>query len=542
MLPGITRNALSRGWDGVRARWARADAHDVASALLFAALLVLVFCTYGSYSVSNDEGVQRHYGELILRYYASGFANQSLFHFDNLYLYGGLFDVVAALLERALPLADAYSIRHILCALCGIAGIAGTWALARLVAGPRAGLIAALTLSVCGTWYGAMFNHTKDVPFAAAMIWAVVFIVRIARSRRDVLLFGLMLGGALGLRVLGLLLVGYVALAILAETIRGRRDARERLGYFATSALNVAPAFLLAYVIMIAAWPWSAQAPLNPIRGLLEFGAFNYGIRTVFDGQIYTMGSVPRWYVPAYFAIKLPLVMLIGAAVAAAVTALPLRKAVRRETFMIVFVAAFPVACEVIDRGPAFSGVRHFLFVVPLLAVLAGIGFDWALAQLASRRRILATAGQAALAAAILWNAGTLVRLHPYEYLYYNPLVGGLEGANGRYITDYWVNIMGEAVDLLEAHVAALDRTTFHPQRYTVAVCGERVPFEKEANARLQFTGDWRAAEFFIAPSHMNCDRALDGAVVATISRVGAQIGVVKDRRRLVAPALASHP
>jgi len=39
----------------------------------------------------------------------------------------------------------------------------------------------------------------------------------------------------------------------------------------------------------------------------------------------------------------------------------------------------------------------------------------------------------------------------------------------------------------------------------------------------------------------MNCDRALDGKVIATISRLGARIGVVKDRRILVQPTLAVH-
>ena len=71
-------------------------------------------------------------------------------------------------------------------------------------------------------------------------------------------------------------------------------------------------------------------------------------------------------------------------------------------------------------------------------------------------------------------------------------------------------------------------------QRYLVAVCGERLPFEKEADARLEWTRDVRRAEFFIAPTHMNCDRALDGNVVANIERLGVVIGVVKDRRALL--------
>jgi hypothetical protein len=39
--------------------------------------------------------------------------------------------------------------------------------------------------------------------------------------------------------------------------------------------------------------------------------------------------------------------------------------------------ALFPVTCQVVDHGPAFTGLRHFLFVVPLFAVLAGIRSVW---------------------------------------------------------------------------------------------------------------------------------------------------------------------
>jgi hypothetical protein len=533
-----------RAWLGQR------DRYDLAVAALLIVLVGLALATFDSYAISNDEGVQQHYGELIVAYYRSGFTDQSLFHYVDLYLYGGLFDIVAVLVERALPFFDPYTIRHVLCALIGIAGIGAACATARLVAGPRAGALAGFILAVCGPWYGSMFNHTKDIPFAAAMIGATYFLLRAARALphprpRDTIGFGLLLGAALGMRVLGLLMVGYAGLAMLMAMRRLQAEpTHDQLGFFARSAIALMPAFLIGYALMIAAWPWAALAPLNPIRGLIAFGEFHYQIHTLLDGHVYEMGNVPRWYVPVYLLIKLPLVMLTGAAVALIFVLRPGRAgerlpARRAETALLCVIATFPVICEVIDRGPAFSGLRHFLFVVPPFAVLAGIGFNWLLDELAARRRVLAGAGLAAIVAALAWNAGMLVRLHPYQYLFYNPLVGGLQGASGEYVTDYWVNIMPEAVEDLEAYIDRLDRPAASGQRYSVAVCGERLAFEKEADARLQWTEDWKTADFFIAPTHMNCDRALDGRVIATISRLGARIGVVKDRRALVHARLA---
>jgi hypothetical protein len=319
------------------------------------------------------------------------------------------------------------------------------------------------------------------------------------------------------------------------------------------SSLRFFPALLLAYGIMILAWPWAALAPLNPIRGLLSFSEFQYHIRTVLAGQVYEMANVPRLYVPIYILIRVPLLTLLGAGLAAMFVLLP-RLAVRsaqlrrRHVALVLLMAGFPLACQVICHGPAFTGLRHFLFVIPSLAILAGIGLDAAVAALATRHRTTMAAGALAVMTAwCLWNAITLVRLHPYEYLFYNPAVGGLEGASRRYATDYWVNIMPAAVDQLEDYITRTEHTgglrTAH--KYTVAVCGERISFEKRAKPRLlQWIRmqQWEQADFFIAPTHMNCDRILDGKVIVAIQRLGVPIGYVKDRRALTRPAVAGTP
>jgi hypothetical protein len=549
----------------VQQRLARVDRYDAVAAVLFGALIVLVAYTFRDYAISNDEEVQQRYAELIVAYYRSGFVDQSVFHFRNLYLYGGLFDLVTLGLQSLLPL-EPYTVRHLLTALTGIGGIVAVWATARAIGGSRAALLAALAIALCGTWYGAMFNHTKDIPFAAAMMGGVYFLVRIGRELPRprwhlVVPFGLLLGCALGIRVLGMLLVGYAAFFVFihAPIFRGKtrfqgktcfqgKTWRETLVFFAQSAFRFLPAFILAYAIMIATWPWAALAPLNPLRAMTAFADFHYQIKTFLDGHVYYMADVPRWYIPTYMAIKLTLLLLIGTALALALFVLPRGKARvesgawRKETALVALSAFFPLICDVIAGGPAFSGMRHFLFTVPPIAVLAGLGLNGLLARLQERRPLAAAFALAIVLLDLGWNATTLYRLHPDEYLYFNPLVGGLAGASRRYDTDYWVNIMPEAVTDLEHF---LDRTeggavkTGPRHRYLVAVCGERLPFEKEADARLEWTRDSSRAEFFIAPTHMNCDRALEGKVVASIERMGVVIGVVKDRRAVIHKSVA---
>jgi hypothetical protein len=524
--------------------------YDITTCVLLAAIAAVALLTFRDYAISNDEGVQHHYGELIIAYYRSGFADRDLFTYQNLYLYGGLFDVIAVGLAKVVPI-DPYVLRHILCAITGIGGIAAAAMTARLIAGPRAGLIAALALSLCGAWYGAMFNHTKDIPFAAAMMAATFFLVRLSRDLpvlrvRDLLAFGLLAGAALGVRSLGLLLFVYLAIAILID-LPWREAGRARLRFAAMAALKTFPAVALAYLIMIAAWPWAALSPLNPVRGLFAFSEFHYAIRTVFEGRTYEMGDVPRLYVPGYLLIRVPLITLSGVTLAiVSMLALPLAWTPRRRDLALLLAAAIlPLACQVALHGPAFTGMRHFLFVLPALAALAGIGFDAVLDRLAARGRWLAAGAAAVICACFVWDGTTLVRLHPYENLSYNALVGGLPGAYRRYDMDYWFNSMPEAIHRLEAYLR--DKTPLEtsqaPKIYSVAVCGIQLSFDRTVTLpqlHWDFRSEWDESEFFIAPTHMNCDRDLDGTIVATVERFGVPIAYVKDRRAIVKQPLAT--
>ena len=543
LVPGVAKRAST--WRGPAPWIARFESCDIATVALLAALVIIALLTYKGYAISNDEGVQHHYGELIIAYYKSGFSDRSLFSFQNLYLYGGLFDIVAIALSHIVPI-DPYDLRHILCALIGIGGIAMSAATARLIAGPRAGLIAAISLTLCGAWYGSMFNHTKDIPFAVAMTGANLFLIRIARRlpsprAADVVLFGLLAGAALGIRVIGLLLFIYAGFAVVLYLPRPWLGRGHALSSFVVKSMaRVFPALMLAYAIMLFAWPWAALAPLNPFRGLLAFSEFNYGIRTVLTGRIYNMADVPRLYMPIYIMIRVPLLILLGAALAMIPARLLPRTSSsgqqQREITLLTLILFFPLACQVIWQGPAFTGLRHFLFLIPVLAVLSGIGLDKVIAALQARGGATVSGGIAIMSTCLLWDAATLIRLHPYEYLYYNSLVGGLEGASRRYDLDYWFGSMPEAINQLEAFIR---RTTpgdvsRQTQIYSVAVCGERLAFEKAVTLpqlKWDFRQEWDQSDFFIAPTQLNCDRDVEGRIIGTVERLGVVIAYIKDLR-----------
>src|SRR4029077_10686195 len=136
---------------------------------------------------------------------------------------------------------------------------------------------------------------------------------------------------------------------IIALRMPWNSNGAEIARFALRSLIAFIPAFALAYLIMIFSWPWAAQDFFNPARALFAFAHFNYPIRTMLSGEAYEMGNVPRWYVPTYLAIKLPLTMLFGAALAVlfSIVRTDSRTNVdgigrRREIAFIAFIALFP--------------------------------------------------------------------------------------------------------------------------------------------------------------------------------------------------------
>ncbi|MBL8446266.1 MAG: glycosyltransferase family 39 protein [Zoogloeaceae bacterium] len=507
--------------------------------LVFAALCLYIVLGWDQHGISNDEEVQHVYGRLLVDFYASGLRDHAAFTYKNLYLYGGFFDLVAAGLERALPGSiSVWDMRHLLSAAFGLAGLGAVWQLARTLGGERAGLFALLCLTLTGAWVGGMFTHTKDVPFATCMVWALYFTTRIVANLprppwRWRIGLGVAVGCALGLRVGAVFAVFYLGLALLVATAAlGPRG--DRWTYLGRSIISLVPSGLIALSLMGLFWPWSVMAAGNLIEAATAFSHFSFLLHTIVDGTVYLNGQVPRTYLLHYLAVRLPEILLLGLILLAVLAPFSRRDNRGKQSerwanlFPLLLAAGFPIAFTLATQPALYNGTRHFLFVVPPLAVLAGLGWN----RLADFGRAGALLAGAAVVGLVAFHTLTLARLHPFEYVAYNQLAGGLPGAQGKWETDYWGDTIRPAASRLTEYVARQGLADKGP--WPVAVCAESIQAATFLGPEFEVTRDWRRADFFISPTHMNCDSALKGQIVATVERAGVTLAVVKDRRALV--------
>src|SRR5690349_18141978 len=264
------------------------------SVALGALAAFLVLLTFRDYGVTWDEDVHNWYGNFVLDYYLSLFSDKRSLHWLDLYNYGAVFDMTAAALNRISPIG-VYETRHLLNGLVGVLGLIGCVKLAAAAAGGRAGLIAALFLLLTPNYYGQMFNNPKDIPFAVGMVWAIYYMASITpelpRPRWSLVAkLGLACGLALGVRVGGLLLFGYLGLLLLLFVLWRGGETRRLGGVVAESWTSfwrvLLPVLLTAWPIMLFFWPWAQQSPLlNPVRALVYFSHEIFPFPTLFAGK-----------------------------------------------------------------------------------------------------------------------------------------------------------------------------------------------------------------------------------------------------------------
>src|SRR2546430_16732877 len=99
------------------------DRLAVAVLCIVAAVALLTFRDYG---LSWDDYSHSEYGDLLLKFYASGFADRRALSWVNLYYYGGGFDLLAALAAKVLPFT-LFETRRLLGAAGGTLALPVTW-------------------------------------------------------------------------------------------------------------------------------------------------------------------------------------------------------------------------------------------------------------------------------------------------------------------------------------------------------------------------------------------------------------------------------
>lgn len=269
--------------------------------------------------------------------------------------------------------------------------------------------IALFSLALCVLWQG--LRLLKKPAFWTALWFSF---------------FGAM---AANTKVVGAAIWGLCALFVLIEQLR-KKSLNARVW---TIAGVTALSFFGFYALLTPAlWADPMGFVQYLISNAMAFARWENSI--LFRGAVFELWheSLPVYYLPYMILATTPLWTLLMMAVGAFALIGGLREKENRLPLLLVgLLGTLPLGFAVLTRTHVYNGWRHFYFLYGPMLVMAVWGVHW-LWQHARMRRVFA----ALLAVCMALSAAGIVREHPYQYAYYQPLVQ-LRGTDYNEL-DYW--------------------------------------------------------------------------------------------------------
>lgn len=387
------------------------------------------------------------------------------------FVYGPAFSALAHLVNVALgneamneisTAAEAYQVRHLVVAFLGIGTVACVGVAVRVLTRDLlAAIWGAAALVAIPVWTGQSMFNIKDIPVASGYTFVTVgLMLGLASARRDswpsprrliavsaLVGFGVMIG--VGTRSamwvpLALSLSAFAALSWLV--FRSRADVLRSL-----AAPGVG--FLVGLGVVAALYPYAAATPIEWIIGAVSdsSGYEPPSPPTLTVGRLLSPTDPPVWYLPAWFFAGVPVIIFGLAGVGMALVIRSAARWRRTETgiealsrlqvvggmlLVMLQLALLPTA-SIVSGSTMYSGLRLHLYMLPAVAILAGIGAAKLLRAIRSKGSSprLRWAATFVLAVALVVPAVEQSRLYPYNYVYVNP-VAGLGGVQDRWETE----------------------------------------------------------------------------------------------------------
>lgn len=513
------------------------------AALLIAAGLVVAIATAGDYGVAWDDSVQMRYGDQVLNYVLTRGRDRACNELLDLRLYGPPVELLGAALARLAP-HRMIEMRHLLSVVIALLSIPALYRFGRLLGNPWLGVLAALTLWLTPRFYGHAFVNTKDIPFAVGMIASIGALSAMFAGRqyrwREMIESGLLLGCTVAVRPGGWLLLGpiYLCGAIFADWQSCRTGDGAR-----RSLIKQGLMFAIAWAVMIVCWPWAHESPIaNPLQAIRMSSKFHIVVPVLFDGQMMMSDALPRTYLLKYIAITTPLVILGMAVTGIIVAARRLLRGLDDNHaavyWMLLIWLGLPLTLFMLLRPNAYDGLRHFLFLLPAMALFTAIGIQAICAVLpGGYPRWLWGAAVALLLTSPLLS---IVRLHPYQIAYFNEAMGGTAGATGKYDTEYWMTSYREAMEWIrnqerergEGPVRVLVAANENSRWCAAQYAGDRIAVVTTLTGNQPGTVPEKVDYYLGTTRSLMSQNFPDAKVVKRVERDGAVFAVVKQRDR----------
>jgi hypothetical protein len=399
--------------------------------------------------------------------------------------------------EQTLDLPSLYArlqFKHVFIFLFSLLAYIGVAGIVTILAGLEFSGLGVIILALFPAFWGHSFFNHKDIPFAAiftlATFLGACLLDRYIKAEdtpkntliADSILYGILVGLVTGTRIAGCFLLFFLIITHLL-LIFPRWQAKT-LSIWQLYRYPYGLIFLYWALTTLLVYPASWYHSLTPIgwfvQALTSMSKFQpWDNRVLFDGQSIPGRSLPWYYLPKTLSLTTPALFQAIFAGGLLLIAYRFQSLTTRQKACLILVSfqiLFIPLLAIVRSSTLYDGMRHFLFMIPPIAAIVATTLAWIYQSLSAKPlKIAAITLLIVLLSPIVID---MIQLHPYQYLYYNRLSGGLAKANGRYETDYWGLSVREGMEWLN-HQA--------PKRSKIVVTGPLVAAQIFADPRKAF-------------------------------------------------------
>ena len=399
---------------------------------------------------------------------------------------------------------------------------------------------AAFAASALFSWqpllWGHAFINPKDPPFLIFFLASVCLgfemvdgIVSDAKNNRQKLLRliipAIFLGTTTSIRVLGPL-AGLIAFIYFVTKILQEKEFRVSVRPW----LMFAAYGFVAIIVMFLTWPFLWENPVSRFLEVLKLMSDNpTNLSVLFAGDVYRAGELPRRYLPFMLATTLtePVWILFICGIYIGYRKLFTERSeikTNKLTALTLTLLWFIllVAYVLIRRPSMYDGLRHFLFILPPVFIFTGFAFEFLFQHITLNwlRAVI-------VFASLFPGLAGIFKLHPYEYTYYNSLIGGPSHAFRNYETDYWLTCYKEAVEKLDIKLDEPFNLYVHREAYIADYYADTETNVHELRGAIQ---EVKSGDYVLVNTRTNEDRRVfkDAETILQIGRGDAVFCLIK--------------
>lgn len=358
-----------------------------------------------------------------------------------------LFLIGAEVVSGVKDSADVYFLRHLLTYLFFLVGLAffyfllWEWLQNRWWA-----LMGAVFLYLSPPIFAHAFFNSKDIPFMVAYLGSMYTLQRLLRNKTfaNAVWHALMCAIAVDIRIPGIFMPGMTGLMVGLEFLK----AHSPMGYLKQHVRIYATYVIMLGAMIVLFWPFLWEAPFkNFLFAFANMSKFRWNGQTFALGQVFEPYLYTPWYyIPIWIIATTPLLYVLAFFYA---LFLAIQRAIkvpdgqwlydtpaRQTLLMCIGASILPLTAVIVLGSTVYDGWRQLYFIYPGILASAVYAMHHLFEQVRSRPLVWTMALTALLSATVVTTAFRMVKLHPFQHLYFSNVVGDNPG---RYFDlDYW--------------------------------------------------------------------------------------------------------